>query len=107
MVRSHDPSSGADDSSLMAELHVVRRCAQKLLGQLRIDRALAEQRWAEAGRSDPIKSVTGRSAMDNAVCHTERMIHVLEDLPAEIDGQGGDPRGSARTTTPVPVAARS
>ncbi len=99
MVQSHDKSAGIDERSVLAEIRVVRRRAERLLGQLRVERARAEQRWAESGRRDPISIVTGRSAIDNAVQVTERMLHSLDGYPD--DGAARPPAGPAR----VPVSA--
>ena len=86
MLRTHDTMSGIDARSMLSELHVVRRTAQELLGQLRNDRAFVERRCEEMGRRDPLKVVTGRSAMDNAVQITEHMLHSLDRYSADVNG---------------------
>lgn len=53
--------------------------AADLLGRLQVERAHSEARLAEWGRPDSIKLVTGRSAIDNAIGATRKMI-------ADIDG---------------------
>ncbi len=66
-----------------AEAALMRDEACRLLGRLTLERDRCEQRFAEAGRSDPLKVVTGRSAMDNAVDDTRDMIKHMDELLAE------------------------
>jgi hypothetical protein len=63
----------------------VRNDARDLLGRLLIERDRMELRMAEAGRHDPLKSITGRSSLDNAIESTRQMIRHMEDLLAEMN----------------------
>lgn len=77
-----------DHLSAIAELpavSAVRRDARALLRQLEADRAASERRAAETGRRDALKIVTGRSALDNAVLTTERILHALEETAAPVE----------------------
>jgi len=58
----------------------VLRRAQSLLAQLHAARRCTEQRLSETGRADPIKTVTGRSSLDNAIDRTEQLIDELRDM---------------------------
>ena len=69
----------------------VREEADRLLDQLVRDRDLSERRGTERGQSDPLKTVTGRSALDNAVRTTEVIIHRLDRLTGP-RGSGGPRR---------------
>ncbi len=56
----------------------LRRTATAVLRQLIHDRAWCEQRLAERGGLDPIKSLTGSSAMDQAVASAREVILQLD-----------------------------
>jgi hypothetical protein len=62
----------------------MRRQAGNLLDRLIVDRDLSEQRHAESGKRDPLKSVTGRSAMDNAITATRDLVGRLDELIAQM-----------------------
>lgn len=61
----------------------VRDQADALLDKLIAERRGSERRLAEAGRTDPLKLVTGRSAIDNAIAATREMIRDVDELVAE------------------------
>jgi hypothetical protein len=48
--------------------------AVRLLESLRSDREVVEAKLREAGREDPIRTVTGASALDHAIEETENLI---------------------------------
>jgi hypothetical protein len=48
--------------------------AVRLLESLRSDREVVEAKLREAGREDPIRMVTGASALDHAIEETENLI---------------------------------
>ena len=73
----------------------VRNQADALLDRLLAERARTERRLAEAGRTDPLKLVTGRSAIDNAIAATREMIRDVDELLG--DGVGH------RNGTPAPL----
>ena len=58
----------------------VRDQADALLDRLLAERTRTERRLAEAGRTDPLKLVTGRSAIDNAIAATREMIRDADEL---------------------------
>ncbi len=58
----------------------VRDQADALLDKLIAERTRSEHRLAEAGRTDPLKLVTGRSAIDNAIAATREMIRDADEL---------------------------
>jgi len=58
-----------------------------LLRGLLTARERSEQFLQEAKRPDAIKSVTGRSAMDNAIASTRRMIDTLNRTLAELTSE--------------------
>lgn len=58
----------------------VRDQADALLDKLIDERTRSERRLAEAGRTDPLKLVTGRSAIDNAIAATREMIRDADEL---------------------------
>ena len=58
----------------------VRDQADALLDRLIAERTRSERRLVEAGRSDPFKMITGRSAIDNAIAATREMIRDADEL---------------------------
>ena len=58
----------------------VRDQANALLDKLVAERTRSERRLAEAGRTDPFKMITGRSAIDNAIAATREMIRDVDEL---------------------------
>lgn len=74
--------------SMMAEANLLRKQADDLLHRLVENREAIERRIEAAGRTDPLKSITGRSALDDA-------IEITRDLIARADGVLGQPNGAA------------
>jgi len=72
----------------------LRQQASNLLNRLVADRDACEQRAAEAGRRDPIKSITGRTALDGAIASTRAMIEQMDMLLVEMNGELGGVNGS-------------
>ena len=62
------------------ESFAVRDQADALLAKLIKDRAMCEQRLAEKGQADPIKVVTGQSAIDKAIAETRAVIRNVDKL---------------------------
>ncbi len=56
----------------------MRRQAEALLDRLMKNRTRTEQYHTEHGTTDPIRSVTGRSAIDNAIDHTREILRNLD-----------------------------
>ncbi len=65
------------------ESDTVRDQADALLARLIKDRAMCEQRLAEKGQSDPIKVVTGQSAIDKAIAETRAVIRNVDKLQSQ------------------------
>lgn len=59
--------------------------ATELLEQLCAARKATEQRLAEAGRFDPMKKITGRSSLDNAIERTEKLLEEMRSLSMECE----------------------
>lgn len=57
-----------------------RKRASDLLGTLLAERDRLEARLSEFGRRDPMKAVTGRSALENAIAATREMIRTMDGL---------------------------
>jgi hypothetical protein len=73
--------------------------AGRLLCRLLGDRERSEERFAEAGKRDPVTYVTGTSALERAIASTREMIRHLDETIAELESDAAAP--SAR-----PVAAK-
>lgn len=58
----------------------LRDQADRLLSDLLTARLGCEERLAESGRRDPIKFVTGRTALDNAILETRAMLSQMDQL---------------------------
>ena len=63
---------------MLDETFRMRQKAEKLLSGLLEAQAEAEKQIAGQKKLDPIKVVTGRSAMENAIASTRRMIVALD-----------------------------
>ena len=62
---------------ILLESTVARDTAESLLQRLLGAKAESEKRLGELRQVDPLKRVTGRSSMDNAIVSTQRMIETL------------------------------
>ena len=67
----------------LPEMVRVHAEARALLSRLVLERDRSERRRAEAGQPDPMKFITGRSALDNAVERTCEMVRRVEGLLAQ------------------------
>lgn len=70
--------SSAD--ALISESLDAKRRASELLRSLHEQRELLDARLAESGRPDPIRAVSGRSAMERAIASTRALISAADDL---------------------------
>ena len=62
---------------ILLETTATRDRAEALLRTLLDYKAQSERNLAEIKQSDVFKSVTGRSALDNAIASTQRMVEAL------------------------------
>ena len=86
----------------------MRRRADELLQRLKINRNTIEQRIGDSGRHDPIKFITGKSAMDNAISTTHMLITHMDKLlqePADYSNGTGD-NGTHKAAKPYPAVVR-
>lgn len=67
------------------ELLQLRHEAEQLLERLETSSAKSKQRLAENGQRDPMRSVTGRSALESAIASARSMIERMDTLLAEFD----------------------
>lgn len=74
-----------EQQRVILDWRVARDGAEALLKSLQDARAESEKRMRELKQSDPIKKVTGRSAMDNAIASTQRMIETLNRAIAQLE----------------------
>lgn len=65
-------------TDILKESLDARRRAEDLLSGLLNAKSQTEQYLTDAGREDPVKKLTGRSAIDNAIASTRRMIETLD-----------------------------
>lgn len=75
MEQKIDPRSRFQRQTVAA-----RQQAGHLLEQLIRSRDVSERRCIEEGLSDPMKTVTGRSAIEHAIASTREMIRNMDAL---------------------------
>jgi hypothetical protein len=80
----------------LAETANTRRYASRVLTALLQERELLEARMAAGGTRDPMKRITGHSAMENAISSTKEMIAAMDRMLAQMGRrlpvQAGDSR---------------
>lgn len=76
--------------------------AGELLNRLIADREASEQRLAASGRRDPLKTVTGATALERAIAATREMIADMDLMLAELDSGIEE----ARTEEPIETESR-
>lgn len=81
-------SDTPNHSSFLFEAKLLRRQADALLLRLLDNRDSIEQRILESGRCDPLKSITGRSAMDSVIDDMRDMISHADRLLGDSNGVG-------------------
>jgi len=74
----------SERAKILTETADARADAERLLAGLIDARSKSEQRLTELSRSDILKSLTGKSALDNAIGSTERMIESLDRVLREL-----------------------
>lgn len=73
-----------DRARILTETAEARADAERLLAGLIDARSKSEARLKELSRSDILKSLTGKSALDNAIGSTQRMIDSLDRVLVEL-----------------------
>ncbi|MFN0134326.1 MAG: hypothetical protein ACKVW3_17570 [Phycisphaerales bacterium] len=63
---------------ILTETEATRTSAESLLKSLLDYRTQSERNLAELRQGDMFRAVTGRSALDNAIASTQRMIEALD-----------------------------
>lgn len=71
----------------VAEATRLRKQASELLERLVADRDQSEKRCAESGKRDPMKFITGRTALENAIASTREMIVNMDNLLVRMQGE--------------------
>lgn len=74
-------------AKILSETADARADAERLLAGLIDARSRSEKRLAELNRADILKSLTGKSALDNAITSTQRMIDSLDRVLGELREQ--------------------
>lgn len=95
-------------NTVLIETKLIRRRADELLQRLEINRSTIEQRIDNSGRHDPMKFITGKSAMDNAISTTHMLITHMDKLllePADYSNGTGD-NGDYEVAKPYPAVVR-
>ncbi len=69
---------------MLLETVTARDEAQSFLRVLEVAKVRSEKHLAELGQPDHLKAVTGRSAMDNAIASTRRLIETYERVLSEL-----------------------
>ena len=92
-------------NTVLIETKLMRQRTGELLQRLKINRNTIEQRFCDSGRHDPMKFITGKSAMDNAISSTHMLITHMDKLlqePADYSNGTGD-YGTHKTAKPYPA----
>jgi hypothetical protein len=73
----------------LEEAKQLRQQAGELLNRLIADRDASDRRAVESGKRDPMKSITGRTALENAITTARDMIVQMDSLLAslQLDGE--------------------
>lgn len=77
--------------------------AELLLRRLLADRERSEERFAEAGKRDPVTYVTGTSALERAITSTREMIRHLDEVIAEIESDVASPATLTKAPAPAKI----
>jgi hypothetical protein len=95
----------------LGETLAIRRQARALLDRLQTERESSERRLAETGKRDPMKFITGRTAMESAIAAAREMVQKMDQLLADMTGEleaAGHPMESATaavTATAVGISS--
>ena len=72
-----------DAIALSMERRVLKQQAQRALERLMQNRTSSQQYHDDIGQSDPLSSVTGRSAIDRAIDTTREILNDIESVVQE------------------------
>lgn len=89
-------NSAVEANRIATETTSTREKAEALLAGLMEAKADAERRLAADRRHDAFKAVTGRSAMENAIASTKRMIESIDEAVAGARGEAMGAVGAYR-----------
>jgi len=73
-----------DRSNILNETTEAKRHAESLLAGLRDAKSQSQERLAKLNRTDILEQGTGKSAIDNAMASTQRMIDALDRVIEEV-----------------------
>ena len=79
-----------EHTSVLSETNATREKAEVLLQGLIEAKTRTESELSKLRRTDAYKAVTGRSALDNAIASTRRMIESLDRTAEDIGGRVGE-----------------
>lgn len=82
----------------VSEAQRLRQQAVELLDRLTADREQSERRHAETGKRDPMKFITGRTALDNAIASVREMIANMDALHGVLECDPPQPDLMVQTT---------
>ena len=71
----------------LAEAKKLRDQAGELLNRLIADRDACERRAADTGKRDPMKFITGRTALESAITTARDMIVQMDSLLSNLQGE--------------------
>lgn len=86
---------------VLLETVTARDEAKSFLRALEDAKTRSEKHLAELGQPDHLKAVTGRSAMDNAIASTRRLIETYDRVLAELKATLCDEDVVLLTDTPL------
>ncbi len=86
-----------EQQRVILDWRVARDGAEALLRSLQDARNESEKRMRELKQTDAMKKVTGRSAIDNAISSTQRMIDTLNRAITQLEVDGDDVDAAGRT----------
>jgi hypothetical protein len=88
------------------EARRLRQQAGELLARLTAECEQSERRHSDAGKRDPMKFITGRTSLDNAVASVREMIVNMDQLLARLQIEL-EPAPQAPPRAPVRVHTRA
>jgi hypothetical protein len=90
----------------LAEAMRLREEVGGLLNRLMADREASERRQAEAGKRDPMKFVTGKTALEEAIAKAREMICQVDVLLSQLTGDSRIPPTVSILKSPMPAPHR-